>query len=117
MVVVSMVEVIVVVIVVGRVLVRAAAIIDMVAVVEVLVIGVLVDVEIIVAGVIVIVLKFVLPVSYSVDVTSGVILDLFADGLAGVIMSSVLPGIGIGVLADVNTNAFVAVMTALKFAV
>ena len=111
-----MVEVIVVVIVVVRVLVRAAAIIDMVAVVEVLVIDVLVDVEIIVAGVIVIVLKFVLPVSYSVDVTSGVVLDLFADGLAGV-MFSVLPGIGIEVLADVNTNAFAVTMTALKFPV
>ena len=85
-------------------------------VVEVLAIGVMADVEIIVVGVIVIVLKFVLPVSYSVDVTSGVVLDLFADGLADV-MSSVLPGIGIGVLADVNTNAFAAVMTALKFPV
>jgi hypothetical protein len=104
------------VVVVVKVLVWSAAITDMAVVVEVLVIDVLVDVEIIVVGVIVIVLKFVLPVSYSVNVTSGVVFDLFADGLTGV-MLSVLPGIGIEVLAGVNTNAFPVTMNALKFPV
>ena len=72
MVVVAMVAVIVVVVVVVKVLVRAEAIIDMVEVVEALIMGVLADVEIIVVGVIVVVLKFVLPAPYSVDVLSGV---------------------------------------------
>ena len=91
---------------------------NVVVVVEVLVIDVLADVEIIVVGAIVIVLKFALPVSYSVDVpSSDVAVDLFMDALTGV-MLGVLTGIGIGVLTDVGANAFaVVMMTDLEFPV
>ena len=66
MVVVAMVAVVVVVVV--KVMARDGGIISMVAVIEVLVI----DAGIAVVGVIVVVLKFVLPAPYSVDVLSGV---------------------------------------------
>ena len=89
----------------------------MVVVAEVFAIDVLADVEIILVGVIVIVLKFALPVSYSVDVpSSDVSVDLFMDALASV-MLAVLTGIGIGMLADVSANAFAVAMTALEFPV
>ena len=81
-------------------------------VVEALAIDVLADVEIIALGVIVIVLKFVLPVTYSVDVSSGVDIDLFMDALVGV-MIGVLTGIGIEVLAAMGVNTFAAI-TLLK---
>ena len=108
-----MVAVIVVVVVVVEVLVRAEAIVGMVVVVEVLFIGVLADVEIIVAGVIVIVLKFDLPVSYSVDVPSGLFVDSFMDASAGVVRA-VLPAIGVGVLAVVMTPLEFPVSTPLE---
>ena len=111
-----MVAVGVVVVVVAKVLVWDAAIIDMVMVVEVSAIGVMTDVEIIVIGVVVIVLKFALPVPYSVDVPSGVAVDLFMASSPGV-MLGVRAGIGTEVLADVNANAFTAAMTALEFPV
>ena len=108
--------IVVVVVVVIKVLVWAEAIGNMVVVVGVLGIGVLADVEIIMAGVAVIVLKFALPVSYSVDVPSDVAVDLFMDGLADV-MLCVLNGISIEVLADVSVNTFGVVMTTLAFPV
>ena len=92
-----MVDVIVVMVIVVKVMVCAAAIFNKV---DVLVIDVLDGVENIVVGVIVIVLKFALPVSCSVDVLSDVAVDLFMD-----------------TLADVSTNAFAVVMTVLEFPV
>ena len=111
MVVVTMTSVIEVVLVVIKVPVCLAAIINMVVVVEVLGVGVraLIDVGFIVVAVIAIVLKFPLVVPYSVGVSFG----LFMDALAGVILRC-LPGIGIGVFADVTANAF-EVVTALAF--
>ena len=67
-------------------------------------------------GVIVIVLKFVVAVSYSVDVPSDVDVDLFMDVLSGV-MIRVWRGIGIDVLAAVSESAFAVIMTALEFPV
>ena len=93
-----------VVVVVVKVLVWAAVIINLVVVFGVLVIDVLVEVELIVVGIIVIILKFASP--------SEVDFDCFMAG----VMLRVLLGIGIGVLNDVNANA-VAVMTALEFPV
>ena len=93
-------EVIVVVVVVLKVLVRAAAVIAMVVVVEVLVINMLGDAEIVVVGVIAIAL-------YAADVPS--------DALTGVILIG-LPGIDAEVFVDANTNAFV-VATVLEFPV
>ena len=92
----------------------AEAVIDMVAVIAVTVIDVLTDVKIIVVGLVVNVLKFALPVAYSVDdVPSDVCGDLF---MAGMILD-VLPGIGVEVLTDVSANAFAVVTTALEFPV
>ena len=109
-----MVDVIVVMVIVVKVMVCAAAIFNKV---DVLVIDVLADVEIIVVGAIVIVLKFALPVSYSVDVpSSDVAVELFMDALAGV-MLAVLAGMGIGMLTGVSANAFTVAMTALEFPV
>ena len=79
-------------------------------------IDVLTDVEVIVVGVTVNVLKWALPVPYSVDVPSDVAVDLFMDALP-VAMFRVLSGIGIEVLADVTANALVVVITSLKFGV
>ena len=92
---VSMVEVIVSVTVVAKVMVWAA-------VVKALIIDVLVDVDFIV---VVIVLGFVVSASYSVNEPSDTTVDLFINELTGV-MLSVLTNIGIGVMADVNANAF-----------
>ena len=112
-----MVAVIAVVVVVGKVLVWVEAIGNMVVVVEVMVIDILNDVEIIVVGAVVILLKLVVPVSYSVDVTTDdVAVNLFMDVMAGV-MLGVLNGIGVEVLADIAVNAFAVVMTALEFTV
>ena len=84
-------------------------------VVEVLIIDVLADVEIILADVNVMVLMSVLKVSYAVDVTSGVAVDLFVEAW----VLDVLTGIGIALLlwADMNANAIAVVMTALEFPV
>ena len=112
MVVVAMTVVIILLGSVDKLLVWATSIINIAVVVEVLAIGVLADVEIIVLGVIVIVLKFVLPVTYSVDVSSGVDIDLFMDALVSV-MIGVLTGIGIEVLAAMGVNTFAAI-TLLK---
>ena len=107
---------IVVVIVVVRVLVWAAEISNVVVVVEVLVNDVD-GVANILVGAIVIALKFVLPTSCSVDMSSSdVVVDLFMDALAGV-MFAVLTGIWIDVLADVSANAFAVAVTALEFPV
>ena len=96
MVVVTTVAVIVVVVVVVKV--WAEAIGNVVVVVEVVAIGVLADVDIIELDVSVIILKFVLPVSYSVNVcSSDVTVGLFMDALAGPVLG-VLAGIGVEVL-------------------
>ena len=117
MVVVSSLEVLVVVVVVTKVLLRATAIIDMVVTVELLLVDSLTEVDIIAVGGIVTVLKFaLLVVPYSVDVSSGVPIGVFMDTLAGV-MPGVLTGIGVEVLPDVNANAFAVAMTALDFPV
>ena len=71
-----------VVLVLVKVLVWAAAIINMVVGVEVIVI----DAEIIGVGVIVFVLNFALTLLYSVDVLPGVYVDLFSDISAGVML-------------------------------
>ena len=47
-----------------------------------------------------------MPISYSVDVLSGVLVDVWIDALAGV-----------EVLADANANVFASLMTALELAV
>ena len=104
--------------VVAKVSVRTAVIIKMVVVVEVLVIEfsvieVLADVEIIVVGAIE---NFVVPTSYSIDAPSDVVVGVFMDALAGVILVN-LPKIDIEVLADVNPNTFAVVITVLKFQV
>ena len=52
---------------------------------------------------VVVVLQFVVPVSYLVDMLS----DVAFESLAG--------GIGVEVLAGVNTNVSAAMMTALEF--
>ena len=65
------------------------------------------------AGVIAIVLKSVVLVLYSVDALSGVSVSLFM-GPMGAVMIGVLPEIGSEVLAGLNANAFVVVVTALK---
>ena len=110
-----MVTEIVVVVVVAKVLVWAASILNMVVVVEVLFIGVLTDVEVIVVGVIVIILKVALSVPYPLDVSSGLVVDLSMMNALAVVMLDVLTGIGIE--ADENTNAVVALVTALGFPV
>ena len=51
-------------------------------------------------------LEFAVPISYSVDVLSGVLVDVWIDALAGV-----------EVLADANANVFASLMTALELAV
>ena len=66
--------------------------------VEVLVVSVRLDVEIIAA----VVLKFAVSVPYSVCVSPDVTIDLFMDMLTDLVLGF-LPGIGIGVLVDVNT--------------
>ena len=98
------------------VLARATEIVDIVVGVDMLFIGVLADVEIMAVAVLVIVLKFVLAVPYSVDVSSGVDVGMFINASADV-MLAVLTGIGIEVMADVNPNTFAGVMTALEFSV
>ena len=110
-VVVTMTSAISVVLVVIKVPVCLAAIINMVVVLEVLGVDVraLIDVGFIVVAAIVIVLKFPLVVPYFVGVSSG----LFMDALAGAILRC-LSGIGIEVFADVNANTF-DVMTTLAF--
>ncbi len=55
-------------------------------------------------------------VTYTADVLSGVMVEVFIDELAGVlagVMIGVVLGIGVEVLADVNVNVCAAVMTAL----
>ena len=60
-------------------------------------------------------LEFAVSVSYAVDVTSGVAVDLFVEAW----VLDVLTGIGIALLlwADMNANAIAVVMTALEFPV
>ena len=99
MVVVSTVVMIVVGVVVVKVSVWDVTISNMVVVTVVLVIGVLVGVEFIEVGVAVIILKFALPVSYSVDMSSDVAVGLFMDVLTGVIICA-LDRIDIELLAD-----------------
>ena len=97
-----------------KVMLRAAAFINMVAVVEALTIGVLANVEIIVVSVISIVLKFALPPpSYFVDVPSDVAVDLFADALTSAILC-VLIRIGNEVLADESAKDFAVLTTTLE---
>ena len=102
---VSMEAAIVVVVVAVNLLVRDAATINMVEVVEVMVSDVLDDTEIIVVGVIENVLKFALTVSYSVDVSSDVAVGLSMDALAGV-MFEVLSALGIIVTCADSTSEF-----------
>ena len=75
--------------------------------VEVLVIDVLSDVEIIVVGVITV------PIAYSVDVPSGVAVNLFMDALAGVMIVG-LTWNGVEVLADVVTASGFPVPTPVE---
>ena len=92
----------------------------MVVIADVFAIDVLADVEVIVVGIIVIVLKFALPGPYSVDVPSGVVVDLFMDVLASVMIGAMLvalPGTCIEVLPGMTSNTFAAVLTAFKFSV
>ena len=100
-----------VVIVVVKVLVWDATIVNMVEVVEVMVNDVLPGVEVIVVGIILSVLKVALAVSYSADVSSDVAVDLSM----GALMLDLLSGIGTEVLTDVSANAFAVVMTAWGF--
>ena len=116
MVVVTIVPVIVVLTVVIKVLVCDVETFDIAAVVEVLAIDMLTDLEIIVVVVIVIVLKFVLSGSCFVNVPSNIFVVLFTDVLTST-MLGILLGIGIEVLANVNTNALTVVMTAFGFPV
>ena len=107
----------VIVVAVVKVLVWAAAVIDMGAVVEVLAINVLADVELIAGGAIVIVLKFVLPIPYSVDAPwSDADVDSSMDPLTEATLGA-LAGIGIAVLADASANILAVAMTALEFPV
>ena len=75
------------------------------------------DVDIVVVSVIVIALKFVLPVPYSVNVSSGVDFELFMDDTSAGVTRAILTGFGIEALTDVNANAFEPVMTSLEFPV
>ena len=106
-----------VVIVVVKALVCAAAMFNMVAVVEVpvLVMDVLVDVGFIMVCVIVIVLNFSLSASYSVGVSSDVTVYLSMDTLTDVLLG-VLPAICIEALSVMNANVSTGVMTAFEFA-
>ena len=113
MIVLAMVTVISVLNVMVKELVWVTAIIDLAVLFKKLDDDLLVNVEFLVVATTVIVLKFALTVSYSADVPSDVAVDLFMDGLTGV-MLCVLNGIGIEVFADVNANAF-EVVTALAF--
>ena len=98
----------VVVVVVAKVLVWDAGIIEVVVVVEALFIGVLADV--------VIALEFAAPVSYFGDILSPMTMDVSAGVAADVIMGFVAD-IGVEVMADANGNVFASLMTALDFAV
>ena len=86
-------------------------IVNIVVVVEALVIDVLTDVELIGVGVIVIPLKVALSESYAVGVPADM-----AVAVVG-IMLGVPPERCVEVLADVNANAFVVVITAFEFPV
>ena len=115
MVLVVMITSILVVVVVVKVLGRVA--------VGVLVINVLVDVvmytlfgvEIIVVAPVVVALAFAVPISYCVDALSVVVVDELMDALADVITRFVT-GIGVEVLADANGNVCASLMTVLEFA-
>ena len=99
------------VVVVFDVLVWAGAVIN--TVVEALV----VDVEVIVVATVLIVLNFVVRVSYSVDVLSGVVVDVLVDKLAGLSGGAticVVLGIGVEVLAGVNANIFAVAKISLN---
>ena len=106
-----------VVIVVVKVLVRDAAIIGIVVVVEMLpndgrvdvVIDKLTGVEIIVVGAVVSALKFAVP--YCVDVVSAVVVNELTDALACVIMDFI-SGIAVEMSVDANVNVFKSLMTA-----
>ena len=102
-----MVAAIVIVVVVVKVLVWDAAIINVGVVDGVLVI----DVDIIA---VLIVLNFGFPASYFVDVQSGVDVKLFMDMSAGA-MLGLLPGIGTEVFAGVNANTFAVVIADVEF--
>ena len=65
-------------------------------------------------GILVSVIVIVLPVLYSLDVSSEAAADLLMGALAEAILG-VLTGIGVEVLADVSANAFVVAMPALEF--
>ena len=102
------------VVVVAKVLLRAAAIIDVGVEGKVSVMGVLVGVVIIVVGVVEIVLKCVFLVLYPLGVSSGMDVELFMDGVTDVVLG-VLSGIDIAVLADVNANAIAEVIITWGF--
>ena len=102
-----------------RVLVWAAAVIDMVAVVEILfndvradvVIDTFTGVEIVAVGEIASALKFAVPISYCVDVVSAVVVNELTDALACVIMDFI-SGIAVEMSVDANVNVFKSLMTA-----
>ena len=109
MVVVSVVAVVAVVVVVVEVLVKAVAIIDMPLGVEASVDDALDDLDIIVVSAIVIALTFVLPVPYSVNVSSGVDFELFMDDASAGVTRAILTGFGIEALTDVLIDVLAAV--------
>ena len=80
-------------------------------------VGLFVDVDIIVVAALSIVLKFVVTVSYFVDVLSNTVVDVLPGVWDGVIIGVVLPSdIGTGVFDGVNVNTFATLVTSLKCA-
>ena len=115
-----MVVVAMVAVVVTKVLVWTAAIVNMVVEVEALVIdlcaGVVVDtlhgVDIIVMPAIVSDSELAGPISYFVDVLS----DMVVDAFVLTCVMAFVPDIGVEVLADANANIFAFLVTALELA-
>ena len=101
----------VILVVVIKVLLWDAAIVNRVAIVEVLVIDELTNVGIIVVGAIVIALTFVVPVSYAVGDVAG---KLFMDALTDA-MLDVLTKIGSDVLAGASVNVCAVAVIAVEF--
>ena len=63
---------------------------------------------------VVIALECAVPIPYFLDVLSGMLVGMWIDALAGVIMGFV-SGIGVEMLAGLNGNVFASPMTALEF--
>ena len=78
----------------------------------------LVDAEIIVVAAVGIVLKFVVPVSYTVDMLSDTVIDVLIEVLTGVwarvIVGVAVTSIGTDAVVGVNVNIFADVVTTLR---